>query len=159
MATLEHSYVGKRRRTVYSITDAGRQALRDWQDEASSAPNLEFESLVHLYFGAHATKEQMVKAVESVKRDSEAIFQQGLGIADAYLGGTHPFPERAQFSLFIYDFLWSFGELLRDWAERASDELALWEDTEPSDDKRQRAHELMRALVARYRALGPPPAD
>jgi hypothetical protein len=132
--------------------------LHEWQDGPSATPNLEFESLVHLYFGATATKAQMVKAVESVKRDVETIFAQGLSIADAYLGGTHPFPDRAQFSFFVYDFLWSFGELLRDWSERASAELALWQDTAPSEDKRRRSHAMMRACVARYRLPDRAPA-
>jgi hypothetical protein len=72
-------------------------------------------------------------------------------VGEAYLAGTYPFPERAQFSHFIYDFLWSFGELLRDWSERAKAELSLWDDTSPDEAKRERAFALIRDCIERER--------
>src|ERR1700722_5928746 len=45
-AGLAHSqatFTGKRRSTVYEITDAGRAALRDWLDAPSAGMRTEFE--------------------------------------------------------------------------------------------------------------------
>jgi DNA-binding PadR family transcriptional regulator len=151
LATLEYTYAGRRRSTVYRITKAGREALREWHQRPSSPPSLEFESLLHLYFGATATVDDLGLAVDSVSRRAEAIFNEGRPVGEAYLAGTYPFPERAQFSHFIYDFLWSFGELLRDWSERAKAELSLWDDTSPDEAKRERAFALIRDCIERER--------
>src|SRR3954463_15746262 len=43
LATSEKEMIGARPRTVYSITDAGRTALREWLDEPAVPPTLEFE--------------------------------------------------------------------------------------------------------------------
>ena len=61
-----------------------------------------------------------------------------------YLTGDHPFPDRAQFSGFVADFLWSFAELLSDWAERSAAEIATWQDTSTDERKKARAHAIFR---------------
>jgi PadR family transcriptional regulator AphA len=150
LATLERSHTGKRPRTVYKITDVGRQELRVWQATKSAPPTLDFEALVHLYFGASATPGQLLASLDSVKARADDMFRQGTAIEAAYTGGTHPFPERAPYSRFIFDFLWSFAELLRDWSDRSAAELTAWQDTAPSPDKQARALALMRECIERY---------
>src|SRR3954468_9180631 len=49
------SFVGKRARTTYSITPAGRVALRDWLATTSSPPLLECESLVRVIYADQGT--------------------------------------------------------------------------------------------------------
>jgi DNA-binding PadR family transcriptional regulator len=151
LATLERSFVGRRQRTVYKITDAGRAELRQWQATQSSPPSLDFEGLVHLYFGASATPAELQVTIAAVAEHAQAIFNAGRPVGEAYLAGTYPFPERAQFSGFIYDFLWSFAELLRDWAGRAAAEVAQWEDSAPDEAKRGRALALIRDCIGRER--------
>jgi PadR family transcriptional regulator AphA len=150
LARQERSMVGRRQRTVYSITDEGRSALRAWQATPSARPVLEFETLVHLYFGATATPQQMAASLQAAADMARDMFEQGAAVGRAYLDGSYPFPERAQFSRFIYDFLWSFAELLRDWSERSRAELALWQDTEFDEAKRGRALELIRECLDRW---------
>ena len=49
-ATAKEELVGRRPRTVYTITRAGRRALAAWLAEPGDGPVLEFEALVKLIF-------------------------------------------------------------------------------------------------------------
>src|SRR5262249_4322462 len=138
-----------------------RRALAEWQSRPSAPPALEFESLVRLYFAASATPAEMRAAIDSVRAHAETIFIAGGTAMADYLDGRHPFPERAQFSGFIADFLWSFAELLSDWAERSAAEVATWQNTSPDTEKRARAHAVFRDCLARLErrraaSAGPP---
>ena len=42
--------LGRRPRTLYSITPAGRSAMRAWLAEAGGGPSLEFEAALKLFF-------------------------------------------------------------------------------------------------------------
>src|ERR1700754_789604 len=45
LASSRVSFTGKRRSTVYEITDAGRAALRDWLDTSAAGMRLGFEAM------------------------------------------------------------------------------------------------------------------
>jgi PadR family transcriptional regulator AphA len=163
LATRERSHLGRRPRTVYRITEAGRRALAEWQSHPSAPPSLDFEGLVRLYFAGSATPADMRAAVDSARAHAETIFAEGGAAMAAYLSGRHPFPQRAQFSGFIADFLWSYAELLSDWAERSAAEIASWQDTSPDGEKRARALAIFEDCLERLqRRQGssetPPPA-
>src|SRR5262245_23049550 len=57
LAEAEEEQVGKRRRTWYSITPAGREALAAWLAEPGAGPSLEFEQLVKIHLADRSTKE------------------------------------------------------------------------------------------------------
>src|SRR5258706_15243686 len=50
LARAQKTFVGKRPRTIYSITDKGRRALAAWLGEPSAPPVLEHEALVKVFF-------------------------------------------------------------------------------------------------------------
>ena len=69
---VEHGYarsreetVGRRRRTVYSITAAGRRALAAWLAEPGDGPVLEFEGLVKLMFADHGSRADALETIAS----------------------------------------------------------------------------------------------
>src|SRR3954451_12144706 len=49
LAKAAQESVGKRRRTVYSITPKGRKALAKWIPEPGAGPSVEFEALVKVF--------------------------------------------------------------------------------------------------------------
>jgi PadR family transcriptional regulator, regulatory protein AphA len=51
---------GRRTRTVYEITPAGRRALRGWLATEPSAPRFEIEPMLRLLFADQGTKDDMV---------------------------------------------------------------------------------------------------
>jgi DNA-binding PadR family transcriptional regulator len=49
LVTAKREYVGKRPRTLYSITDAGRQTLREWLATPVSPFAMDFEAMIRLF--------------------------------------------------------------------------------------------------------------
>ena len=54
--------VGKRNRTIYSITPKGRRALAAWVAEPGEGPVLEFEQLMKVFFADHGTTDDLRRA-------------------------------------------------------------------------------------------------
>jgi DNA-binding PadR family transcriptional regulator len=50
LATSQVTFTGKRRSSVYQITDAGRAALRDWLDTPAAGMRMEFEAMLNVAF-------------------------------------------------------------------------------------------------------------
>lgn len=146
LVTAEHTHVGKRPRTIYSITPEGRQALADWLGAPSEAPQLWFEGLVRVFFAGFGSPQEMFEALESARTRADEIQAAGIAVALEFLNGEAPFPERTHNSGMVFDFLWNFAELLRDWANRSAEEIATWDDTSPKG-KEERAFEIFRQAL------------
>src|SRR3954471_9032595 len=50
LARAEPANTGRRPKTLYSTTDEGRQAQREWQSLPCALPALEFEGLIRVFF-------------------------------------------------------------------------------------------------------------
>jgi DNA-binding PadR family transcriptional regulator len=147
LVTAERSYVGKRPRTVYTITPAGREVLATWIAEPSGPPQLWFDGLVRIFFGNFGTPDALLGALAPARERADEIQAAGTVVARQYLNNEAPFPQRVHMSGIVFDFLWDFAELLRDWADRASEEIGTWDDTDPTG-KEERAREIFRRALA-----------
>src|SRR6187200_2061176 len=56
LARASSETVGRRPRTVYTITPKGRRAMAAWVPTPGNGPVLEFEQLVKVFFAEHGTK-------------------------------------------------------------------------------------------------------
>jgi DNA-binding PadR family transcriptional regulator len=149
LARAEQTFVGRRARTTYAITDAGRQALAEWLAKPSREPSLWFEALVRVFFAGSGTREDLINALRSIPAFADEIQTAGTFVASQYLEGTYPFPERAHLSGLVFDFLWHYADHLRSWAERSLEEVDGWSDVDPTG-KQQRAFDVFtRALAAK----------
>ncbi|MSP78590.1 MAG: PadR family transcriptional regulator [Dehalococcoidia bacterium] len=142
----ERSYVGRRGHTIYSITPKGRRALAVWMRQQNDRPLLEFEGLVKVFFGASATPEQLLAAIQSAKVLADEIQAAGVIVAREYLEGRSAWPDRAPLSGLIFDFLWNHAENLRRWAESSQQEVATW-PTSSADKKTERAFQVFRTAI------------
>jgi DNA-binding PadR family transcriptional regulator len=52
LATATREHTGRRPRTVYAITENGREALRRWLQEPPQPPLVEFDGIVKVLFAA-----------------------------------------------------------------------------------------------------------
>lgn len=126
--------VGKRRRTVYSVTPKGRQALEHWIGEPAAESRLESETLVKAMFAPYGSKEdllghfrRLLDELEAKQRDLSAIFHE-------YLVGADPFPERAHVNVLCYRLIWDYTRAAASWAAWALDVVDGWPDvTAPAD--------------------------
>lgn len=76
-----------RRRRFFAITDAGRDALRDWLAEAGSGPSeLRDEALLKLHFGGLSSAADVRALAERQLAQHEARLQMFEGLQDEYGG-------------------------------------------------------------------------
>ncbi|HEX6489505.1 MAG TPA: PadR family transcriptional regulator [Candidatus Dormibacteraeota bacterium] len=139
LATSERVMVGRRPRTTYSITPAGKRALKKWLAQPSRPVAMEFEGLIKVYLARFGTLEQLRDTVRQVSRDAEYMLNVATNVRDVYLQKCAPFQDDyVHVWFFVYDFLSSYFRMLGDWAARTEAEMAGWDDLTP-DAKRDRA--------------------
>ena len=120
--------VGRRRRTRYTITAKGRQALAAWLQEPGDGPVLEFEQLVKIHFADSGTKADVVANLEATRAWVLEQNEENLAVARAYLAGEGPFPQRAALNQLPGRFLADFYVMVARWVDWASAVVATWPD-------------------------------
>jgi len=98
-ASAESDPNGRRRRTVYTITSAGRSALREWlHADDAAAWRLEDELLLRVSLADHGDLDSLTRTIERAQRDVmtrlEVLVPLTRDLADT--GGKNP--ERAHLS-------------------------------------------------------------
>jgi PadR family transcriptional regulator, regulatory protein AphA len=125
-ATVDH--VGKRPRTVYAITPAGRRALRAWMPEPSAGPAVEFEGLVRVFFAEHGTKADLLAAIDAAHEWVDRRYEDGRGINRGYLEGQGAFPERLPWLILVGRFFQEMMDAVERWATWANETVEAWPD-------------------------------
>jgi PadR family transcriptional regulator, regulatory protein AphA len=147
LATATAAQTGRRKRTVYSITDQGRHELTRWLGEASTPPVLEFEGLVRVLFADQGSTDQLQRTLAEVRDQVRWMQLQGAAIGREYVAsGGGPFPERLHVNALIFELLWRYTEALGGWAEWAAAEAGRWDGVGDQPDRRA-------ALLERYREI------
>ena len=84
LATATKETTGKRPRTVYGITDAGREELRRWLDEPPAPPTIEFEGLVKMFFAEAGSLDQLNATLDAIAAEAtDAARRRWPGCAEA----------------------------------------------------------------------------
>ena len=120
---------GKRRRTVYSITPTGRQALAAWLGTPAAEPRWEAESMVKVTFATGGSKEQLLANLRDFREHATARWNAVEAIVRPYLDGTEPFPERTHVNIIPAILLLSTARLQANWADQAIEEVQAWSST------------------------------
>jgi PadR family transcriptional regulator AphA len=134
-AQAEAQPLGRRRRTVYSITAKGRRALRRWVGEPASESRLESETLVKAMFAPYGSKEDLLAHLQRFLAEVEAKQQELAGIFREYLAGEDPFPERVHINVLCYRLIWESAEAAASWAAWAIDQVEGWPDVATPADR------------------------
>lgn len=161
LATAESEATGKRARTVYAITEAGREELRRWlASPLSKGPQLEFEAMLRVILAPFGGKEDLASTLQQVRDDISGLLVVGERICDEYTSGTAPLQRYMLARSMLHDFLWSFGELVDEWAERSLKRMEDWERQVP-EERTAAAVEIYRVRTRRRRPKQPlpPPHD
>ena len=120
--------VGRRPRTVYSITPKGRRALAQWVPTPSGGPVLEFEALVKVFFAEHGSREDLLRTLEGARQWVRELEAETADIPLSYFEGRGNFPERLPWLLLAGEFLSRFNDAVTEWAEWAIDLVETWPD-------------------------------
>ncbi|MER6301043.1 PadR family transcriptional regulator [Kitasatospora sp. NPDC001539] len=134
LAEATRESVGRRPRTVYSITDAGRRALAAWLQEPGTGPVLECEQLLKIFFAENGTRDDTLATLRAAHAWAAERNDENLAAARAHLAGQAPFPERAAQTQLVGRFLTDFYRMVDDWAHWATALVEQW----PSDPRHAR---------------------
>ncbi len=112
----DHSQ-GERPRTVYSITDAGREALSTWMSSGEQAHELRDEALLKLFFSGHASIEELIGVLET-KREEHLDALQRFREIEPFAASSGDFGP-----LTVLRYGQAYNEFAADWCERTLSEL------------------------------------
>jgi DNA-binding PadR family transcriptional regulator len=124
---------GRRARTVYSITDAGRAELAAWLAAPSSRPRYESEALLKVFFAENGTVEDMLASIRAVRDDATAAIEHWQRIADRYESGEGEYPQRFALSALIARLLGEQQAATVRWAEWADGVVSRWSTQSGAD--------------------------
>ena len=153
LAVATDEMVGRRPRTVYTITPAGRRALRRWLGTPGEGPVLEFEQLLKVFFVDHGTKADAVQAIANIRAWAKERTEENIAVARSYLAGTGPFPERAAVISVVGRFHTDFADMVANWADWAAGVIDTWPD-DPS--RAQPDWDTLKQIAQRDPASQPP---
>jgi PadR family transcriptional regulator AphA len=126
LATATRGYTGRRPRTIYAITPAGRQALRRWLDEPTHLPVVEFDAAVKTQFAEQGTKDQLLATLRAVREQAQQVREQHAALAADLATPETRFPERRHVNELVMKFMWEQNETVIRWAEWAEDQVSRW---------------------------------
>jgi DNA-binding PadR family transcriptional regulator len=151
LATATRGATGKRTRTIYRITPAGRRALRAWLRRRGMGPVLEFEMLLKVFFAENGTKQDAVRSIAAIKAWAEGRVAENIEASREHVAGTSPFPHRLPQIVLVGKFLTDFADMVAAWTEWAEEVVASWpEDLREAEPNRAVLHAIAsRALPLR----------
>ena len=120
--------VGKRRRTVYTITAKGRRAPQDLVGDTRRTNPAESEQLLQIFFAEHGTTENAHATIAEIRSWAHERADENVAVARSYLAGTGPFPERAAVLALTGRFMTDYIEMVARWADWAETVVASWPD-------------------------------
>jgi PadR family transcriptional regulator, regulatory protein AphA len=123
---------GKRPRTVYTITAAGRRALAEWLAAPSSEPLFESEHVLKTFFADSGTTDDLRATIAGLRSFVHEKSAHNEEVGSSYLEGEGPYPERLAVLVLTGRFLDDYLEMLDRWAAWADELVADWPDR-PAD--------------------------
>ena len=146
LATAQETVVGRRRRRVYSITEAGREELAAWLERPAAPTLLESEALLKVLFGNLAPTSILLGHLREFQAEAEATEEPWREIAHEYVEGSGLFPERIHINALFWVLLDRWARLRADWARWAALEVASWPDEHGPRDRGEVQAMLQAAL-------------
>lgn len=129
LAAADTEATGRRARTVYRITDAGRAELARWLAEPTSkGPVLEYETMLRVMLSPFGRPQDLAATLEQARDDIAGMLETANRIRDEYVDGRAPFQRHVVHRSIMHDFLSSFADLVDEWAERSLARMAKWPD-------------------------------
>jgi DNA-binding PadR family transcriptional regulator len=133
LAAAREEWTGERRRTVYSITSAGREALREWIASPSTRHRYESEAVLKVFFGENGSKDDMLASLRAIQKDALDGVRHFRDVADVYDAGEGSYPARFALSALVARLLGEQQAVTARWAAWAEEIVAAWDDASAGD--------------------------
>jgi DNA-binding PadR family transcriptional regulator len=128
-ATVTNEHVGRRPRSRYDITQAGRAALREWLAFEPEPPTMAAEVLVRTWFADQGEVADLIASLQSTLSWVEQVLASVADIARPYLHGDGAFPERAHLNALVGEIFADTVAALGEACAQALLEVADWGHT------------------------------
>lgn len=128
-ATIEKQRAGGRTRNSYTITRAGRAALRRWAKADPAPPVLEMEGILRAFFSENGSVEDLRRSLDASAAAARGAIGDLAGFAGEYLDTGGPFPERLHSIAIAMHVVVRVMEQIDQSCAEASREVALWPTT------------------------------
>jgi DNA-binding PadR family transcriptional regulator len=152
LAAAREEWQGGRRRTIYSITEAGRKALGAWLASPSGRQRYESEALLKIFFAENGTLEDMLAAIRALRDEAAALIDHWQQIADRYEAGEGQNPDRFALSALVARLLGEQQMATVRWADWAEALVSRW--GAPSGADAEWGVETIRATGEAFPAAG-----
>lgn len=141
LAVSKKHHYGQRERTIYTITEAGRRALKDWLDAPGAPVRTEDEALLKVFYANFGTIAQAHAQLRVVRDQIRLHYDMLIETLETLQSVGHPFPQRAHLSRLLVDQIRMSINARARWLENAETVLAGWSSTQVSgaDETEQRA--------------------
>jgi len=141
---------GGRTRTRYTITAAGRRALRTWLATDPSPPRLELEPMLRLLYADQGEVDDLRRSMEAFRRWATERYEGGMAMFADYLETGGPFPDRLHVNVLFGAFFAELFELIDRWTRLVETEAGSWPGT-AGVGMTDGARAVAEGALARYR--------
>lgn len=128
LVTAREEHSGRRGRTVYTITDAGRETLAAWLAADPEPVALEFEGMIRVLVSDQGSIDDLRRTLETIRTQAEtarALFARyAVNISET--GGT--FPQRRHLFALSNTFMIGHYVHIIEWTTWALEQTASWPD-------------------------------
>lgn len=129
LATVTVHKVGRRPRSVYTITDAGRSALADWLGVPGSSPRTEHEALLKVFLANNGSLAQLRDQLANIRGQIEFQYERLIEVLDGLSSKGHPSPQRAHLTRLIVHSVLADLEARSRWLIDAEARVSEWRRT------------------------------
>jgi PadR family transcriptional regulator AphA len=133
LAEARREWTGGRRRTVYSITEVGREALCEWLSLSSTRQRYESEAVLKVFFGENGSRADMLASLQAVREDALAAVAHFQGIADRYAADEGEYPGRFALSALVARLIGEQQAVTARWAAWAEELVSSWDEGSAGD--------------------------
>ncbi|MBQ0719534.1 MAG: PadR family transcriptional regulator [Gammaproteobacteria bacterium] len=131
-STVEDKAIGKRQRSVYSITRKGRSALKKWVAEPARGRIVEWEQLIKISYADYGSKDDLLQQISDIRKDIISRVQGDVDLLDATPALGKTFPHRLHIGTLNSALIIPQLEAILDWTDWVEAEIASWPNTRQS---------------------------
>jgi PadR family transcriptional regulator, regulatory protein AphA len=106
LASATRGRTGRRPRTVYAITNAGRRELGAWLGTPPEPVSLEHGPLLRVFLGREGTPAELRDAIAAARDQAEAMLAVGTPLGHEYLERRHPQQGEVHLRALTFDYLY-----------------------------------------------------
>jgi PadR family transcriptional regulator, regulatory protein AphA len=89
-ATVEEEPAGQRSRKRYTITEAGRAALKAWLATEPEEPHLQIDGVLRTFFADQGSRDDLLASMRVTAATTRSMLDEMLGFVDEYLDDGGP---------------------------------------------------------------------